>query len=117
MIRRELAKKPELAEESWDRFLPKFKRKSVKKKKTTIKEKEYNPFPPAQPPSKVCVWGGGGWGGGGWVYVCVCVFVWFSLWLPYGCTHSPTRSIFKWRAASTFSRRKSAWPRSAPRSW
>jgi len=54
MIKRELAKDPALAEESWDRFLPKFKKtSSSKKKKTEIKKKVYTPFPPAQLPRKI----------------------------------------------------------------
>ena len=56
MIKRELAKDPTLAEESWDRFLPKFKSKNVKKKAPKAKaKKEYTPFPPAnhQMPSNV----------------------------------------------------------------
>ena len=50
---------PVLAKESWDRFLPKFKHKNVKRKKTKPEEqkpkKEYTPFPPAnhQPKRKV----------------------------------------------------------------
>ncbi|XP_020524132.1 KRR1 small subunit processome component homolog isoform X1 [Amborella trichopoda] len=54
MIKRELAKNPELANENWDRFLPKFKKKNVKQKKVKVKEKKpYTPFPPPQQPSKV----------------------------------------------------------------
>ncbi|KAK9076964.1 hypothetical protein SSX86_005299 [Deinandra increscens subsp. villosa] len=54
MIRRDLASNPELANENWDRFLPKFKKKNVKQKKVKTKEKkEYTPFPPPQPPSKI----------------------------------------------------------------
>jgi ribosomal RNA assembly protein len=54
MIKRELAKRPELAGESWDRFLPQFKKRNVKKKKAPKKEeKEYNPFPPEQLPRKI----------------------------------------------------------------
>lgn len=54
MMRRDLASNPELANENWDRFLPKFKKKNVKQKKVKSKEKKaYTPFPPPQPPSKV----------------------------------------------------------------
>lgn len=59
MIRRELAKKPELANEDWSRFLPQFRkrhvanRKSKKKDGKEEKKKTYTPFPPAQTPRKV----------------------------------------------------------------
>ena len=68
MIQRELAKDPKLANEDWERFLPKFQKKNVQRKKphqvtkenTSNKEdgnkkkkKEYTPFPPAQLPSKI----------------------------------------------------------------
>ncbi|EYU27544.1 hypothetical protein ABFS82_13G148400 [Erythranthe guttata] len=54
MMRRELAKDPTLANENWDRFLPRFKKKNVKQKKVKTKEKKvYTPFPPPQPPSKI----------------------------------------------------------------
>ncbi|GAK64743.1 90S preribosome/SSU processome component KRR1 [Moesziomyces antarcticus] len=61
MIKRELAKDPKLAEENWERFLPKFKKRNVKPKKPTegeqkkdkIKPKTYTPFPPPQQPSKI----------------------------------------------------------------
>ncbi|CAN7069012.1 unnamed protein product [Brassica rapa subsp. trilocularis] len=54
MMRRELAKDPALATESWDRFLPKFRKSNVQQKKPKSKEKkEYTAFPPPQPPSKV----------------------------------------------------------------
>ncbi|KAK3042603.1 hypothetical protein RJ639_000855 [Escallonia herrerae] len=54
MMKRDLANNPELANENWDRFLPKFKKKNVKQKKVKSKEKKkYTPFPPPQPPSKI----------------------------------------------------------------
>lgn len=54
MIRRELEKDPKLKNESWDRFLPKFQKKNTKKKAKPRKEKkEYTPFPPPQPESKM----------------------------------------------------------------
>lgn len=54
MIKQELAKNPELINESWDRFLPNFKKKNVTRKKVAKKTKRvYTPFPPAQQPRKV----------------------------------------------------------------
>ncbi|KAI1070056.1 hypothetical protein LB507_008197 [Fusarium sp. FIESC RH6] len=58
MIKRELAKDPELATESWDRFLPNFKARSlshrrVPKNVTDKTKKTYTPFPPAPEKSKV----------------------------------------------------------------
>ncbi|CAI2366338.1 unnamed protein product [Moneuplotes crassus] len=48
MIKRELASNPELKNENWDRFLPKFKKQNAKRKKLKIKKKEFSPFPPEQ---------------------------------------------------------------------
>jgi len=53
MIKKELSKNPALAEESWDRFLPKFKSKSRKKKVLLKRKKKYTPFPPAPTPRKI----------------------------------------------------------------
>lgn len=58
MIKRELQKDPELAGESWDRFLPHFKKRNLSKRrvphKVTDKSKKvYTPFPPPQEKSKV----------------------------------------------------------------
>lgn len=58
MIKRELAKDPELKDQSWDRFLPQFKRRTLSKRKKPMKvtdksKKIYTPFPPAQEKSKV----------------------------------------------------------------
>ncbi|KAH3681022.1 hypothetical protein WICMUC_000003 [Wickerhamomyces mucosus] len=62
MIKRELQKKPELANEDWSRFLPMFKKRNVQRKKPKqVKDEEqkkkekkvYTPFPPAQLPRKV----------------------------------------------------------------
>jgi tRNA A37 N6-isopentenylltransferase MiaA len=40
MIRRELAKDPRLASESWDRFLPQYKRRHLKTSEKTAKKNE-----------------------------------------------------------------------------
>ena len=49
MIKRELKKRPELELDDWQRFLPHFKKRNVKRAKVTIqKKKEYTPFPPEQ---------------------------------------------------------------------
>lgn len=55
MIMRELARNPELADKDWSRFLPKFKKKNVKRKKKPKKKDKgpRNPFPPPQTPRKV----------------------------------------------------------------
>ncbi|KAJ3295207.1 ribosomal RNA assembly protein krr1 [Rhizoclosmatium sp. JEL0117] len=60
MIKRELAKDPKLAKESWDRFLPSFKKRNAKsapkpvlKAKKQKKAKANTPFPPPQQPRKV----------------------------------------------------------------
>lgn len=56
MIKRELAKDEKLKHESWDRFLPSFRKRHAKRVKKTIeKKKEYTPFPPPQTPRKVIV--------------------------------------------------------------
>ena len=51
MIKKELMKDPSLANESWDRFLPKFKKTNVKRRK--FKPKERAVFPPPPIESKV----------------------------------------------------------------
>ncbi|XP_040005794.1 KRR1 small subunit processome component homolog [Xiphias gladius] len=56
MIKRELSKDPDLRMQSWERFLPKFRHKNLPKRKEPKKKsvkKEYTPFPPTQPESKV----------------------------------------------------------------
>ncbi|KAJ9261162.1 hypothetical protein DTO207G8_312 [Paecilomyces variotii] len=58
MIKRELAKDPTLAHESWDRFLPHFKKRTLSKRRQPFKvtdksKKPYTPFPPPQEKSKV----------------------------------------------------------------
>ncbi|KAI0200384.1 ribosomal RNA assembly protein KRR1 [Astrocystis sublimbata] len=56
MVKRELAKDPLLKNESWDRFLPNYKKRSLSKRLKPHKvsqKKTYTPFPPAAEPSKV----------------------------------------------------------------
>jgi ribosomal RNA assembly protein len=58
MIKRELAKDPELVNENWDRFLPHFKRRTLSKRHKPFRasdksKKVYTPFPPPQEKSKV----------------------------------------------------------------
>lgn len=58
MIKRELMKDPELANENWERFLPHFKKRTLSKRKKPLKitdksRKPYTPFPPPQEKSKL----------------------------------------------------------------
>jgi ribosomal RNA assembly protein len=58
MIKRELAKDPALKNESWDRFLPNFKKKTLSKRHVPRNvvdksKKSYTPFPPPQEKSKI----------------------------------------------------------------
>ncbi|CAG2100911.1 unnamed protein product [Medioppia subpectinata] len=58
MIKRELAKDPELKNQNWDRFLPHYKSKNLSKRLkpkviTNKANKEYTPFPPQQTESKI----------------------------------------------------------------
>lgn len=58
MIKKELEKDPELKDQSWDRFLPNFKKRTMSKRrmphKVTDKSKKvYTPFPPPQEKSKI----------------------------------------------------------------
>lgn len=58
MIKRELAKDPTLAHESWDRFLPNFKKRTLSKRRVPYKvtdksKKVRTPFPPPPEKSKI----------------------------------------------------------------
>jgi len=56
MIKRELMKDPNLKDQDWSRFLPKFKNKNISKRKqpkAKKPKKEYTPFPPPLPLSKI----------------------------------------------------------------
>ncbi|KAJ9653290.1 ribosomal RNA assembly protein krr1 [Neophaeococcomyces mojaviensis] len=58
MIKRELAKDPNLKNENWSRFLPNFKKRTLSKRREPLKitdksKKVYTPFPPPQEKSKI----------------------------------------------------------------
>lgn len=58
MIKRELAKDPELKNENWERFLPNFKKRSLNRRRKPLKvndksKKPYSPFPPPQEKSRI----------------------------------------------------------------
>jgi ribosomal RNA assembly protein len=58
MIIRELEKDEKLKDENWDRFLPKFKKRTLSKRRKPFKvtdksKKVYTPFPPPQEKSKI----------------------------------------------------------------
>lgn len=57
MLKRELARNPAMRSENWERFLPKFKKRNVKRRKPkkVTKKAEENVFPPPQQPRKVDV--------------------------------------------------------------
>jgi ribosomal RNA assembly protein len=49
-------KDPNLRNENWERFLPKFEKKTLSKRKQPFKKTEkkpYTPFPPPMPESKI----------------------------------------------------------------
>ncbi len=57
-VKRELAKDPDLANESWDRFLPNYKKRSLNRRRVPFKvtdksKKTYTPFPNAPEPIRV----------------------------------------------------------------
>jgi len=58
MIKRELAKDPNLKNENWSRFLPNFKKRTLSKRREPLRitdksRKVYTPFPPPQEKSKI----------------------------------------------------------------
>lgn len=58
MIKKELAKDPNLKDENWSRFLPNFKKRTLSKRRvphriTDKSNKVYTPFPPPQEKSKI----------------------------------------------------------------
>lgn len=58
MIKRELAKDPDLATENWERFLPHFKKRTLSKRRvparvTDKSKRVYTPFPPPREKSKI----------------------------------------------------------------
>lgn len=58
MIKRELAKDPNLKNEDWSRFLPNFKKRTLSKRREPLRitdksRKVYTPFPPPQEKSKI----------------------------------------------------------------
>lgn len=56
MLKRELAKNPNLKNENWERYLPKYNSKNISKRKEPKKKTEkkpYTPFPPPQQESKL----------------------------------------------------------------
>lgn len=58
MIKRELAKDPNLKDENWARFLPDFKKRTLSKRRKPLKitdksQKNYTPFPPPREKSKI----------------------------------------------------------------
>ncbi|KAK0069819.1 KRR1 small subunit processome component [Biomphalaria pfeifferi] len=56
MEKHDLAKNPEMRNVNWEPYLPQYKSKNISKRKQPLKKrvkKEYTPFPPPQPESKI----------------------------------------------------------------